>query len=107
MAKTKMMNFRTNQGMMDQYTAAAKASGMSRSEWLRNAADLALGRYQSTGSTPKANATEIPTKTGAECEEGDYRKCSSAIWASLPSGIKKCNQCGVKTAGAIVPKSQG
>jgi hypothetical protein len=95
MAKKQMVNFRAPQESVDMYDRAADESGMTRSEWLRNAAELALGSHRDKGFTPKANV--ISVTPGPQCVEGNFRGCEAADWRKLPSGIKVCGTCGIRT----------
>ena len=89
-----MVNFRAPQSSVDMYDEAAEAQGMSRSQWLRNAAELALGAFRDSGFTPKATIVEplnVP-----KCLEGNFRTCSQADWRKLPSGVSVCTVCNVR-----------
>lgn len=97
MAKGVMVNFRVDKDAIERFDEAAMAAGMSRSAWLRNAAELALGRYTDAGFVPKANP--VPRKdTRPKCAEGNYRSCNIADWRNLPNGIKACSVCNVRVS---------
>lgn len=96
MAKSMMVNFRAPADSVDMYDEAAETAGMSRSQWLRNAAELALSMHRDKGFTPKANT--VPVQEGPKCVEGDWRKCSMADWRKLPTGLRQCASCGVRTS---------
>jgi len=96
MAKSQMVNFRAPTESVDMYDEAANASGMTRSQWLRNAAEVALASFRDRGFTQVA--VEITPKEGASCPSGNFRTCDISDWAKLPTGIHVCRTCGVRKA---------
>lgn len=94
-----MVNFRAPSDSLDMYDQAAEAAGMSRSQWLRNAAELALANFRDKGFTPQA--VEVRKPDTAECVEGDFKGCSVADWRKLPTGLKACGTCGIRTSARV------
>jgi len=91
-----MVNFRAPTESLDLYDHAADAAGMSRSQWLRNAAELALASHVDAGFTPKA----VPVEEGGspKCVEGDFKTCGAANWTHEATGLNHCETCGIRTS---------
>ena len=89
-----MVNFRAPSDSLALYDQAAEAAGMSRSAWLRNAAELALKRFRDSGATPVVKQLDEAPK---QCLEGNARGCAIADWRRLPTGIYHCGTCDIKS----------
>lgn len=94
MAKSQMVNFRAPHESVEMYDEAADAAGMTRSQWLRNAAELALASFRDGGFTPKAQEVSVPA--GPKCIDGNWRACENADWRRLPNGTKQCATCNIR-----------
>lgn len=94
MAESKMMNFRAKPHEVDLIDQAARSLGMNRSQFIRNAVQLAIAAYKDRGQVRVA--VEVPASKGAGCKEGDVRGCTLAQWSKLPTGVQVCSTCGVR-----------
>lgn len=95
MTTSKMVNFRMKQHELDQIDNAARMSGLTRTDWIKNAIDLSL-----RSMTPaKPTRVKIPAATaGPQCLEvgHDVANCTMAVWTTLPTRVRLCQTCGVK-----------
>ncbi len=81
MPEGEMINFRLKHSEAVLLDQAAKSSGLSRSDYIRNAIWYAI--HQTTPDSPKTTL----------CPLGDPRDCAAAQWTKV--GKKKvCRTCG-------------
>jgi len=78
---------------LDQIDNAARMTGLTRTDWIKNAIAMSL---QSVVAAKPARV-KIPAATaGPQCVEGNVDSCTQAQWTTLPTRVRLCQTCGVK-----------
>lgn len=100
MAKSNIINFRLKDAEIEAVDRRAEQEGMSRSNFIRHAINLAL--QQSTLDItdrkldqPSTTNVDLPTKSGPQCITGKVRGCQAARWVRTANRQKQCQVCGV------------
>lgn len=98
MSKTQIINFRVKDSELDAIDKRAELEGLSRSDFIRSAINLAL-RQDTVSLSEREIKQEIqaPVQTGPRCPHGGPRGCPSAVFVKILGGKRQCQVCGVKT----------
>ncbi len=96
-----MMNFRLREEDVPKLDAAAKAAGMTRSDFIRRGVTELVAKYtgdrkplESAGGRGPA----LPAQNKKTMPFPDCPKNAACNLTKLPTGIKVCQTCGVRTA---------
>jgi hypothetical protein len=89
-----MLNFRVKEHEASAIDAAAKRKGLNRSDFIRKALIVAIGEDEVKRFAEIAPAKNVSPK----CLDGDYKSCKTATWSRTVTGVRQCNECGLKSA---------
>jgi hypothetical protein len=101
MGKTEMMNFRLRSEDVPKLDAAAKAAGLTRSDFVRRAVTELVARYTGERKPMEAAGTRGPAAPKQSSKGYPFPDCPknpACKFQKLPTGIKLCQTCGIKTS---------
>lgn len=100
MARSQMINFRLREEDLPKLDAAARTAGLSRSDFIRRAVTELVGKYTGTEvsiESAKVRGAALP-KVDRKMPFADCPRNPACRLQRLPTGVKLCSSCGIKTA---------
>jgi hypothetical protein len=98
MSKQQIINFRVKDNELEAIDRRATAEGLSRSDFIRSAINLALQAPSMSLSEREVHVDIKPKQSGPQCVNGQVRGCQTAIWVRTANRQKQCQVCGVTTS---------
>lgn len=100
MARSQMINFRLREEDIPKLDAAARTAGMTRSDFIRKAVTELVARYTSHDAPLEAapGRGQAAPKVDRKMPFADCPRNVACKLQRLPTGVKLCSTCGIKTA---------